>query len=164
MTTELKNKNHWWKIFLSLWAVVFLYLIIMNSGVFPLTINYEVDEEHPFISKLWPRSGYEIQENIITVNNSIYLDLDLNTNFEELYVYVDGLAFSDTDLKLVLKDNFEGGPIVVEDLQMGDWTYLDMSDLGRRALLVLSLDEGDSYQINNLILKFKEPAWFNWFK
>lgn len=160
---NLQNKK-WWKIFVFLWGLVFFYLILMNSGIFPLEVKYDTTKESPFISNLWPSAAYEIQENGLLIKDSLYLDLSLNTNFEDLLVFVDGIAFADTDIKLVLKENFDAGPIAVQELQMNDWNRLDLSAVGPEALLVFSLENGESYQINELILKFQSPKWLNRFK
>lgn len=161
---ELKNKKNLVKIFVALWFLLFVYLFVMNSGLLPLKIDYDVNAENPFISNLWPRNAYEIQGESLTVHDSIYLDLELNTDFEDLSVYIDGIAFSDTDIKLILKENFEAGPILIEDLKMNEWTQLDLSALGRQGLLVISLEKGESYQLNDLILEFRSAKWLQRFK
>lgn len=156
-------KNKLWKSFVLLWILLFAYLLIMNSGIFGLQINYNPQSHHALISDFWPRSNYLVEEEtIILIKDSIYLDLKPQIEFQHLEIYIEMEEAENLDV--FIKESFESESLAFASLKNKEWTKIDIGGLSKVGLLILPLSVGlEELAINNLKLKFINPFWLSHF-
>lgn len=159
-------KNKVLKIFIFFWVLLFSYLLIMNSGLLGLTINYNSQSHHALISDFWPRSNYIVEgENIILIKDSIYLDLKPQIEFQNLEIYIEMEEIE--SMEVFVKESFESEVLIFASLENKEWTKIHLGGLSKTGLLVLPLPldcrsgcvSARGLKIKKLKLKFKDPSW-----
>ena len=149
--------------FIVLWLLVFTYLLIMNSGFFPLYIRYDLEDEQVFISKLWPASNYKVENKKIIAKDSIYLDVNPNVNFEKMRLHLSGVCLDECEMQLIIKENFESGAVVIKAMNFNEWIDVDLSGVSKEFLIAFDFKGSGSYEISDLFLELNQAKWLNSF-